>query len=119
MAWAFPYSGICNSDSHGYCRAMPRKPTELQPEIARLWKSFSASSWNRVGDFGRFSRPVSFGQILLFDRRHPSAPTYTRDLPARAAAVKDGPSSGSPRQRRVLDGREHDGMIERVGGPVR
>jgi len=56
--------------------------------------SLTASSWNRVGDFGRFSRPVSCGPILLFDRHHPSAPTYTRDLPARAAAVKDGPSSG-------------------------
>ena len=32
--------------------------------------------------------------ILLFDWHHPSAPTCTRDLPARAAAVKDGPPSG-------------------------
>jgi len=32
--------------------------------------------------------------ILLFDRRHPSVPTCARDMPARAAAVKDGPSSG-------------------------
>jgi hypothetical protein len=32
--------------------------------------------------------------ILLFDRRHPSVPTCARNTPARAAAVKDGPSSG-------------------------
>ena len=32
--------------------------------------------------------------ILLFDRRHPSVPTCVRDMPARAAAVKEGPSSG-------------------------
>jgi hypothetical protein len=34
------------------------------------------------------------GAILLFDRRHPSIPTCARHVPARAAAVKDGPSSG-------------------------
>src|SRR4051812_32202066 len=33
-------------------------------------------------------------RILLFDRDHPSVPTCTRDLPARTAAVKDGPPSG-------------------------
>jgi hypothetical protein len=32
--------------------------------------------------------------ILLFDRYHPSAPTCARLVPARAVAVKDGPSSG-------------------------
>jgi hypothetical protein len=32
--------------------------------------------------------------ILWFDRHHPSAPTCTRLVPARAVAVKDGPSSG-------------------------
>jgi hypothetical protein len=32
--------------------------------------------------------------ILLFDRRHPSAPTCARHVPTRAAAVKDGTSSG-------------------------
>jgi hypothetical protein len=37
---------------------------------------------------------VFFGPILLFDRHHPSIPTCKRDLPARAAAVKDGPASG-------------------------
>jgi hypothetical protein len=34
------------------------------------------------------------GAILLFDRRHPSVPTCARPVPARAAAVKDGPASG-------------------------
>jgi len=34
------------------------------------------------------------GAILLFDRHHPSIPTYALHVPARAAAVKDGPSSG-------------------------
>jgi hypothetical protein len=34
------------------------------------------------------------GAILLFDRHHPSVQTYARHEPARAAAVKDGPSSG-------------------------
>jgi hypothetical protein len=37
---------------------------------------------------------IFFGPILLFDRHHPSVPTCTRDLPAGAAAVKDGPASG-------------------------
>ena len=37
---------------------------------------------------------VFFGPILLFDRHHPSVPTCTRDMPTRAAAVKDGPPSG-------------------------
>src|SRR5712671_4486151 len=32
----------------------------------------------------------SIGTILLFDRDHPFVPTCTRDLPTRAAAVKDG-----------------------------
>src|SRR6266404_9028512 len=32
--------------------------------------------------------------ILLFDRHHPSVPTCTQSVPSRAAAVKDGPSSG-------------------------
>src|SRR5712675_774068 len=32
--------------------------------------------------------------ILLFDRHHPSVPTSTQSVPSRAAAVKDGPSSG-------------------------
>ena len=41
-----------------------------------------------------FRGSVFFGPILLFDRHHPSAPTCKRDLPTRAAAVKDGPSSG-------------------------
>jgi hypothetical protein len=34
-------------------------------------------------------------------------------------AVKDGPSSGPPRQRRAASltaGREHDGGLDRVGG---
>ena len=40
-------------------------------------------------------REVASGSpILLFDRHHPSIPTCARHLPARAAAVKDGPSSG-------------------------
>ena len=39
-------------------------------------------------------------------------------MPARAAAVKDGPPFG-PLARSVLDGCEHDGMIERVGGRIR
>jgi len=33
-------------------------------------------------------------RILLFDWDHPSVPTCTRDMPTRAAAVKDGPPSG-------------------------
>jgi len=41
-----------------------------------------------------FRGSVFFGPILLFDRHHPSIPTCTRYLPARAAAVKDGPPSG-------------------------
>ena len=32
--------------------------------------------------------------IPLFDRNHPSVPTCTSPVPSRAAAVKDGPSSG-------------------------
>src|SRR5258708_742793 len=32
--------------------------------------------------------------ILLFDRHHPSVPTCAQSVPSRAAAVKDGPSSG-------------------------
>ena len=32
--------------------------------------------------------------ILLFDRHRPSVPTCTQSVPSRAAAVKDGPSSG-------------------------
>jgi len=47
-----------------------------------------------------FRGSVFFFAILLFDRHHPSVPTCTRDLPARAAAVKDGPAFGPPRQRR-------------------
>jgi hypothetical protein len=34
------------------------------------------------------------GTILLFDRDHPSVPTYTRDMLTRAATVQDGPPSG-------------------------
>jgi hypothetical protein len=37
---------------------------------------------------------LSSRPILWFDRHHPSAPTRTRLVPARAVAVKDGPSSG-------------------------
>src|SRR5258705_8628318 len=33
--------------------------------------------------------------ILLFDRHHPSVPTCAQSVPPRAAAVKDGPSSGN------------------------
>jgi hypothetical protein len=41
-------------------------------------------------------------------------------MPTRAAAVKDGPPSGHRFSgASVLDGCEHDGMIERVGGPIR
>ena len=59
------------------------------------------------------------GAILLFDRRHPSVPTCARDMPARAAAVKDGPSSATaPAARSVLDGREHDGRLDRVGAAI-
>jgi len=64
----------------------------------------------------RFDDSVFSGPILLFDRHHPSVPTCTLEVPARAAAVKDGPSFG-PLARSVLDGCEHDGMIDRVGGP--
>jgi hypothetical protein len=39
-----------------------------------------------------FRGSVFFSPILLFDRHHPSIPTCTRYLPARAAAVKDAPS---------------------------
>jgi len=42
----------------------------------------------------QFRGSVFFGFILLFDRHHPSIPTCTRAMPARAAAVKDGPPSG-------------------------
>ena len=62
----------------------------------------------------------SLGSILLFDRHHPSVPTCTRDMLARAAAVKDGRLRATAlAARSVLDGCEHDGMIERVGGPIR
>jgi hypothetical protein len=37
----------------------------------------------------RAARPIP-----QFDRHHPSVPTCTPPVPARAAAVKDGPSSG-------------------------
>src|SRR6266436_8874815 len=37
---------------------------------------------------------VSGSPILLFDRHHPSVPTCAQSVPSRAAAVKDGPSSG-------------------------
>lgn len=39
-------------------------------------------------------RQAGPGTILLFDRDHPSVPTYTRDMLTRAVAVKDGPPSG-------------------------
>jgi hypothetical protein len=45
----------------------------------------------------RFDDSVFSGPILLFDRHHPSVPTCTLEVPARAAAVKDGPSSGHAR----------------------
>jgi hypothetical protein len=44
---------------------------------------------------------ASGSRILLFDRHHPSVPTCAQPEPSRAAAVKGGPSSGPPRQRRV------------------
>jgi len=59
--------------------------------------------------------------ILLFDRNHLSAPTCTRLVPARAVAVKDRPRlrATASAARSVLDGREHDGMLNRVGaGPA-
>src|SRR6476661_102935 len=59
------------------------------------WAFFNiASSWNRVGDVGQFRGSVFSGPIHLFDWHHPSVPTCTRDMPTRAAAVKDGPPSG-------------------------
>jgi hypothetical protein len=40
-------------------------------------------------------------------------------MPARATAVKDGPSSGHrAAARSVLDGREHDGRLHRVGAAI-
>src|SRR5258708_32924215 len=62
-------------------------------------------------------RKVASGSpILLFDRHHPSVPTCAQPVPSRAAAVKDGPSSGhAPAARSVLDGREHGGTRGRVG----
>jgi hypothetical protein len=66
----------------------------------------------------RIARPRS-GAILLFDRHHPSIPTCTRHAPARAAAVKDGPSRATaPAARSVLDGREHDGILDQVGAVI-
>jgi hypothetical protein len=41
-------------------------------------------------------------------------------MPTRAAAVKDGrPRATASAARSVLEGCEHDGMIERVGTPIR
>src|SRR5215471_16875891 len=60
----------------------------------------------------RSSRP-----ILLFDRRHPSIPTCAV-LRADARSGSQGwPVFGPPllAARSVLDGREHDGMLGRVG----
>ena len=57
--------------------------------------------------------------IRLFDRHYPSAPTYRRKMPARTAAVRDGPVFGATAKAAcplVLDGREHDGSLVRVGG---
>src|ERR1700724_1942566 len=57
--------------------------------------------------------------ILLFDRHHPSVPTCAQPVPSRAAAVKDGRlRATAPAARSVLDGREHDGMLGRVGKPI-
>ncbi|MET4424272.1 hypothetical protein ABIB87_006882, partial [Bradyrhizobium sp. JR18.2] len=55
--------------------------------------------------------------ILLFDWDHPSVPTCTRRLPSRTAAVKDEPpfAATASAARGVLDGREHGGMLGRVG----
>ena len=74
------------------------------------------SSWSLTA-YERLYREVP---ILLFDRHHPSVPTCTRDMPARAVAVKDGPLRATAlAARSVLDGREHAGMIECVGAPIR
>lgn len=68
-----------------------------------------------------FAEPCSVGNvlrlILLFDWNHPSVPTCTRCLPSRAAAVKDEPvfPATASAARSVLDGREHGGMLARVG----
>jgi hypothetical protein len=50
-------------------------------------------------------------------RSHSSIPTCAKFQPPRAAAVKDGPVFGAtaPAARSVLDGREHDGSLDRVG----
>jgi len=55
--------------------------------------------------------------IPLFDWHHPSAPTCTRQTLAGGTAVKDGHLATATAARSVLDGREHDGRLERVGGP--
>jgi hypothetical protein len=51
-----------------------------------------------------------------------SAPSFRPDLQARYAGARRGgqgwPAFGPPSARSVLDGREHDGMIERVGGLI-
>ena len=63
---------------------------------------------------------LATGAILWFDRHHPSVPTCAKQKPSRAAAVKDGPSSGHrAAARSVLDRREHDGTLDRVGGRAR
>ena len=78
------------------------KLVEQNRKLKVLAETLTASSWNRVGDFGPVSRFCLLGPILLFDRHHPSAPTCTRDTPTRAAAVKDGPPSGHQRREASL-----------------
>ena len=52
--------------------------------------------------------------LIAGDRFRPDL--RARHAGARAAAVKDGPSSATaPAARSVLDGREHDGRLDRVG----
>jgi len=75
-------------DSHPDCRAAPRphktSDSETTPPLRLTVWAQDEEHWR-----ARLSR-----SILLFDRRHPSVPTCAQPVPARAAAVKDGPSSG-------------------------
>src|ERR1700682_3648998 len=62
---------------------------------------------------------VSGSPILLFDRHHPSVPTCAQQCRraqrrSRMARLRATASAA----RSVLDGREHGGMLGRVGGPV-
>src|SRR6478609_284546 len=87
---------VCRSICPAVWLSLPR----LDALRVRPWAYKSASSWNRVGDFGLVSR-------LCLLRSNPSvrsAPSFRPDLHARYADARSGgqgwPAFGPPLQRR-------------------